>query len=67
MAVSIAKRLIGSGPRFSNAVVIGFCGSVNNDVAENMDGVLVTVLEVLHKQGKKKTLTQPSPAKAGEG
>jgi very-short-patch-repair endonuclease len=40
----------------------------NNDVLENMDGVLQTVSDVLAERvGKKKTLTQPSPAKAGEG
>ncbi|HEX8215486.1 MAG TPA: DUF559 domain-containing protein [Allosphingosinicella sp.] len=40
----------------------------NGDVVENMDGVLATVLEALHGvKKKKKTLTQPSPAKAGEG
>ena len=37
----------------------------NNDVAENTDGVLMTVLDTLHE--RRKTLTQPSPAKAGEG
>jgi very-short-patch-repair endonuclease len=37
----------------------------NSDVADNMDGVLMTVLEALHQRSK--TLTQPSPANAGEG
>ena len=36
----------------------------NNDVAANIDGVLATVLDALQRS---KTLTQPSPAKAGEG
>jgi hypothetical protein len=30
-----------------------------------MDGVLLTVLDALHE--RRKTLTQPSPGKAGEG
>ena len=40
----------------------------NNDVIENRDGVLATILSAVeHARSKKKTLTQPSPAKAGEG
>lgn len=35
----------------------------NHDVAENLDGVTETICSAL----KQKTLTQPSPAKAGEG
>jgi very-short-patch-repair endonuclease len=38
----------------------------NNDVAENVEGVLAVIADVLEGEGKK-TLTQPSPAKAGEG
>ena len=37
----------------------------NGDVAANIEGVLMTVLDALHQRSK--TLTQPSPAKAGEG
>ena len=37
----------------------------NNDVAQNLEGVLLKVLNALHE--RRKTLTQPSPAKAGEG
>ena len=36
----------------------------NNDVIENFEGVLETVVMALQQ---KKALTQPSPAKAGEG
>ncbi len=36
----------------------------NHYVTHNMDGVLMTVLDVLHE--RRKTLTQPSPANAGE-
>ncbi len=39
----------------------------NNDVLENLEGVLLVVSEALAAAGQKKTLTQPSPAKAGEG
>ncbi len=39
----------------------------NNEVIENLDGVAATILEALLATEKKKTLTQPSPAKAGEG
>ena len=39
----------------------------NSDVIENIDGVADTLLAVLAAVSKKKTLTQPSPAKAGEG
>ncbi len=39
----------------------------NNDVVENIDGVADTLLAVLTAAAKKKALTQPSPAKAGEG
>ncbi|MEO8373885.1 MAG: endonuclease domain-containing protein [Sphingomonas bacterium] len=42
----------------------------NNDVIENMEGVLLTVHDALIERvsaKQKKTLTQPSPAKAGEG
>ena len=39
----------------------------NHDVLNNLDGVLVVVLAALVGREKKKTLTQPSPAKAGEG
>jgi len=37
----------------------------NNDVVENIEGVLMTVVDALHEGSK--ALTQPSPAKAGEG
>ncbi|WBO22872.1 endonuclease domain-containing protein [Sphingomonas abietis] len=36
----------------------------NGDVVENLDGVVDAILNDIEK---KKTLTQPSPAKAGEG
>ena len=39
----------------------------NNDVIENFDGVVETIQTALLAASKKKTLTQPSPAKAGEG
>jgi very-short-patch-repair endonuclease len=35
----------------------------NHEVVENIEGVVLTIMNAL----KKKTLTQPSPAKAGEG
>ena len=39
----------------------------NNDVIDNRDGVLDAILAVaLDRSARKKTLTQPSPAKAGE-
>ncbi len=37
----------------------------NNDVTQNIDGVLRMLLDAVHERSK--TLTQPSPAKAGEG
>ena len=37
----------------------------NHDVADNMDGVLEGIIAAL--TASRKTLTQPSPAKAGEG
>ena len=40
----------------------------NNEVIGNREGVLETILStLLARMKKKKTLTQPSPAKAGEG
>ena len=41
----------------------------NGDVIDFREGVLETILLALaaHTTGEKKTLTQPSPAKAGEG
>ena len=41
----------------------------NSDVVENRDGVLETIrlASIVRLAEKKKTLTQPSPAKAGEG
>ena len=40
----------------------------NNDFTENRDGVLEAILSVAHsRSGSKKTLTHPSPVKAGEG
>jgi len=40
----------------------------NNEVVENFEGVLQAVAAVLSSsEWNKKTLTQPSPAKAGEG
>jgi adenine-specific DNA-methyltransferase len=35
----------------------------NHDVVENLEGVIASIADHLQK----KTLTQPSPAKAGEG
>jgi very-short-patch-repair endonuclease len=39
----------------------------NNDVLQNLDGVLLIVSDALTAGNEKKTLTQPSPTKVGEG
>ena len=40
----------------------------NNEAIENQEGVLQVILDALEdRRDQKKTLTQPSPAKAGEG
>lgn len=39
----------------------------NNDMLTNAEGVLLMVQAALAEAIQKKTLTQPSPAKAGEG
>lgn len=41
----------------------------NNDVVENVEGVLTIIQDAIREAlaRKKKTLTPPSPAKAGEG